>query len=562
MSIFHKYRSSVFGATMFLITAVGCFLCSFSFTTPPVLSHNSGFYESEFQLTLSAPKNSEIYYTLDGSVPSKNSLHYSSPITISNKSNTPNIYSARTDVAAYFRTDLLEKYQPEDRTYHPYVVPDYLIDKCTVIRAVSINSIGIVSEIVSASFFVELSPEDYQNCNIISLVTDPDNLFDPDIGIYVTGNIFEEYMKAETPYLHWRFWEANYRQSGSDWERPAVFHFFDSNGQFFLEKDGAIRVRGGVSRGALPRSLNLYAHYPSSNADTFGYCLFGNNYDPDTITLSSGGNQLHTQFNDYMMTQRVRDRNFATMLFEPYVMFLNGEYWGYYWMTEKFDEAYFAHYYDIDPNNCIIVKSDELETGRSGDLELYTSMAEYIIFNDMSVPENYAKACELIDIDSCLDYFCTMAYIAREEDWPFGNWAMWRTRLPENSPYGDTKWRWILFDCNSTCMSSYEDNTDWNTLEVILDYPLFASLWRNDSFQEAFQTRILEIADTNFNAQEMDLFIQKYTSEMKPILEQSWKRFYGSNHDIEPYYYETMERIREFFLNRKTYVETWFTDIA
>lgn len=32
------------------------------------------------------------------------------------------------------------------------------------------------------------------------------------------------------------------------------------------------------------------------------------------------------------------------MRFKPYAMFLNGEYWGVYWITEKYDPAYLAHY--------------------------------------------------------------------------------------------------------------------------------------------------------------------------------------------------------------------------
>jgi len=167
-----------------------------------------------------------------------------------------------------------------------------------------------------------------------------------------------------------------------------------------------------------------------------------------------------------------------------------------------------------------------------------------------------------LHIDSCLDYFCTMVYIARDEDWPNGNTAVWRTRVGENSPSGDTKWRWILFDCNSTSMSSYEDNTKWDTIETARRDPIFNSLWNNHSFREAFHTRIFEIAEENFNAQEMEAFIQDYTLAMEPVLAQSWARFYGSDNDIEVEYHETMERIRQFFLNRKAYVETWFEESA
>lgn len=552
-------RTIFFWLVILLITFLGICLFSCLFVSTPELSHDSGFYMEDFQLNIVVPPYTEVYYTLDGSLPDRDSYRYTEPLIITNSSENPNTHSMRTDIAACFYTDLIEKYMPVDAALS-YQVPDYLVDKCTVLRAVAINSFGITSEIVSASYFVEISPADYPNCNIISLITDPNNLFDPESGIYVTGNTFEDYIENEEPHKHWRFWEANYRQQGSDWERDAVFHFFDTNGNLVLEENGGIRIRGGVSRGTLPRSLNLYAREYPNASDTFDYPLFNNDYIPETVSLSAGGNQLMTQFNDYMMTQRVRDRNFATMLFEPYVMFLDGEYWGYYWLTEKFDETYFKHYYNIDPDNCIIIKEGELEAGRSSDLALYNNMEDYIISNDMSVPENYAKACEMIDIDSCLDYFSTMVYIARDEDWPHANWAMWRTRIPEESPYGDTKWRWILYDCNSTSMSSYGDNTDSDTLSVVMGDPLFSALWENSSFREAFQVRILEIADTNFNAREMDVFIQKYARKMEPILAQSWKRFYGSDNDIQVYYYETMERIRQFFLNRKPYVEKWFSD--
>lgn len=555
-------KNILFWSVVLFITAAGCFLFSFLFIPAPELSHNSGFYEEDFRLTISVPPNSEVYYTLDGSLPDRSAYRYTEPLIITDSSRNPNTHSMRTDVAAFFYTDLMEKYDPVDAGYYPYQAPDYLVDKCTVLRAVAINSLGTTSEIVSASYFVGISPEKYPNCNIISLITDPSNLFDPEIGIYVTGNTFEKYMENEAPDANWRFWEANYRQHGSDWEREAVFHIFDKEGDFVLDENGSIRIRGGVSRGTLPRSLNLYARDRINTTDTFGCHLFGNGYDPAVVSLSSGGNQLITQFNDYMMTQRVGNLNFVTLLFEPYVLFLDGEYWGFYWMTEKFDETYFSHYYNIDPNNCIIIKDEGLEAGRTSDLDLYNSMVEYIVSNDMSVPANYAKACELIDIDSCLDYLCTMAYIARDEDWPSYNWAMWRTRMPEGNSFGDTKWRWILFDCNSTSMSSYEDNTDWDTLSVILEYPLYEALWANSSFREAFQRRIMEIADTNFNAQEMDQFICEYTKEMEPILVQSWKRFYGRDNTMQTTYYDTMERIRQFFLNRKPYVESWFSDTA
>ena len=527
----------------------------------PQISHVSGFYPEDFELILTAPAGQDIYYTLDGSEPGVHAIRYTGPIHISNQSREPNAHSMRTDVSAGFYTDLIQKYETLDGDYG-YRSPDYLLDKCTIIRAVSVNWAGIPSKEISMSYFVGIPPETYHGCRILSLVTAPDSLFDAEEGIYVTGNTFDAYLQSEHIGQHWRFWDANYRQRGKEWERKAVFHFFDADGTLVLNKTGGMRIHGGVSRAALPRGLNLYARAEYDHSDFFEADFFGSGFFPHSLTLNSGGNQLITQFNDYMMTERVRERNYATQLFEPYVLFLNGEYWGFYWMSEKYDETYLKYYYDVDESNCVMIKNGSLEVGEDSDYRLYEQMLSFISDHDMTIENNYEKACEMIDIDSFLDYYATMYYIARTEDWPGGNWAIWRSRAHGNSPYADTKWRWMLFDCNSSCMSTYPDwdMTDYDTLPEICSYaPIFASLWENSSFRTEFCNRVFEISEECFDAEEMEIFIQQYLMEMEPILEKSWKRFYGSQNEKKTEYTQILTQIQNFFANRRKYVDSWLS---
>lgn len=49
----------------------------------PVFSVSSGTFNDEFELTITAGENAEIYYTTDGSYPSNDSVKYTEPITIS-----------------------------------------------------------------------------------------------------------------------------------------------------------------------------------------------------------------------------------------------------------------------------------------------------------------------------------------------------------------------------------------------------------------------------------------------------------------------------------------------
>lgn len=524
----------------------------------PIFSKESGFYDEAFYLSIESAEGTDIYYTLDGSEPDKTSYRYEMPICIDNASFRENVYSARTDTSVGFYSDLIEQYKTVDADPE-YEVPDFLVDKCSVVRAVAIGKKGERSEVVTKTYYVGISPDEYDGCNFISVVANPEDLFGEENGIYVTGEVFKNYLKNGELDKNWRFWEANYTQRGKDWEREAVIQMFNSKGELLTSKIGGIRVRGGVSRGTLPRGLNLYAREEYDNENTFGITMFDGRFRPESISLTSGGNQITTQFSDYMMTQRTRQLNYATMEFEPYVLFLNGEYWGFYWMAEKYDEAYLAYHYDIREEDAVIVKNGELEAGNDKDILLYENMQKFFRDNDMSIEANYTEAQEIIDIDSFIDYYATMIYIARNSDWPNDNTALWRTKEKGKTEYTDGRWRWMLFDCNSLSMRDDKDLVPHDTLNYVIENDaVFASLWKNSIFQEKFEERILYIADACFDAEEMEQFIMKYNEQMVPILSKTWKRFYGSDNNKLQEYNDRMESYRVFFVNRKETVKSWF----
>lgn len=508
----------------------------------PVFEKPSGFYEEPFGLEIDVPLGTKVYYTLDCTEPDESSLRYRAPIPMEDATPRENRFSMNTDVSTAFYGG----------NAPGYMAPDFPVDKCTVVRARAYSPFGQVSAVATAVYFVGMDAGRYDNCNIISLVTEPDDLFDPAIGIYVAGERFAESDRSAQP--DWRWWEANYRQKGRDWERPVHITLFSPEGQQLLSQNGGIRVQGGVSRASLPKSLNLYARRDYDGHPRLEYDFFGTGYRPDAVTLSSGGNQTITQFNDVMMSRRVSGLDVVTMKYRPYVLFLDGEYWGFYWLASKYDEEYLACCYGVEADNTVIVKSGDIEYDYVREDMMYALNADHA-----DEAEQLANLDRVTVLSSLTDYYAAMVYIARQEDWPVGNTALWRTKTVREDEYSDRRWRYILFDCNSRSMTG--EDIDHDTLKYVCEEDeIFAALWENSLFREQFQKRLLEIAEECFGYVDMNVTVEGYRTAMEPVLEKSWSRFYGRNNRKKEEFHRLMDGYGAFFAQRRAVVEGWFEE--
>lgn len=521
-----------------------------------IFSRNSGFYDEEFLLRIYAPTD-EIYYTLDGSDPNKESIKYDHPLIIVDASKNPNMYSMQTTVTTRFSDEIDGTYL--DLSKEPlYKVPEKSVDKCNVLKVVYYDYHGNKSEISEKVYFVGFQEkEGYEDVGIISITTQPGNLFDYEDGIYVTGKYYDEYKENGIPerkLKYWERWDANYHQRGSGWEKKSYIQIFDKDKKKALSQNVGIRIQGGASRGYYPKSLNIYAREEYGD-NRLKYDFWETGYNPKRMTLTSGGNDYYTKVKDRLVSELASECDVVTMNYEPYALFLNGEYWGFYYLTEKYDVQFIEHYYGIKQksliDDVIIIKNDEVETGVSADWHVsYSEMKEFILNNDMQVQENYKKACELLDIDSFIDYFAIEGYIARCGDWPNSNYALWRSRYTSEQPYEDGKWRWMLFDVNSSALET--DLVDYDFIAGMrADSDLFDSMCENEEFKQKFSLRVLELADTVFEKENVNQKIDEYVDLMNKPMENHYQRFFGESNDKFHYW---VKDIREFFNQRRAYV--------
>lgn len=484
------------------------------------------------------------------------------PLYIEDATSRANVYSSRTDTSTGFLPDLIDQYSWAAPNY---AVPDYPVDKCTIIRASVFDSDGNCLDSITGIYFVGFRERSaYQNIYTVSIVTAPENLFDDDTGIYVTGNTFHQFLKNDlgkedvwvTPY--WWWWNANYSNRGIDWEREAFIALFDNHQNTVLSQECGIRIKGGGSRGKLPKSISCYAREIYNGSSRFNADIFQTDIFPHKLVLFSGGDDNHFKLKDYLANVMEQDLQFATMDFIPCAMFLDGEYWGMYYITEDYNSEYIHDHYQVSKNNVIMIKNNTLAEGTNeDDYQKYKEMRDFINEHDMSDTANYNHACDLIDIDSYIDYYAAQIYIARCVDWPGDNFALWRTRENDGSLYGDGKWRWMLFDVNSGGLSISSLSND--TLSYVLASDVtFSSLYQSEDFRRKFANRLLDIGRETFAPQKCNYFIDQYTQTLKEPIAASNMRFYMDEKYEE--FDQNAADMKAFFIKRFDVVWNFLED--
>lgn len=519
----------------------------------PEFSHESGFYSNDFMLSVKVPEGITVYYTLDGSEPSVNSKKYNANIRVYDKSDSPNVWSARTDISSYGA-----------------VAPRKNVDKAFLIRAFAVDADGRKSRTVSASYFLGKTDDSYyRDMKVVSIVTDPENLFDYNTGIYVKGRVFDtqNYKGTEA----WNM-KANYTQKGKEWEREAFMEVFDK-GKKVLSQNVGIRIKGATSRSTPQKSFNVYARDEYGNKK-LEYDFFDGRAvnsvtgevieSYDTVTIRNAGNDIaYSYLRDNINQSLVSDRPLTMQAMESCILFIDGEFWGFYTLTEKTDDGFIKNHYGIKKKNVAIIKNNELEEGTDEDLQDWNSFILKSARTDMTVDENYREFCRYVDIDSFIEYFAVQTYWCNG-DWPWNNFAVWRSDKTDNSnPYSDGRWRMLLFDTDFTT-GLYKNNDTVYTADTFsrLDgysdsiSRTFIHLLKNPEFKEKFCTVFMDLANYNFSPERTDKIIEDYRNKYRQQISDTNERFYASTFTSangSGRFDSEIDTIVDFYRNRFTY---------
>ena len=450
-------------------------------------SIDRGIYDSAqmVEITTLTP-GAEIYYTTDGSEPSATSgTLYASPISV---------ITTTTLRAIAVKDDFVSS----NIDTHTYIFPGDVLSQNATPFGFPIGPVGghVLDYEMSDALFAGTTGgqilDSLSNIPSLSIVTDQDNLFGLEGGIYI-----------------------NSEERGREWERPASMEMILPPGYNHpdglltgFQSDFGLRIRGGASRSLANPKHAFRAYFRKDYGQrALNFPLFGNegtdefkkidlrtpqNYSWSLKKRQSGLNA--NEDNSYKNTflREVLTRDLQADLDQPYTrsryynLYLNGLYWGVYMTQERPGDDFGDSYLGGDDEDFDTLKSSgnqddyttEVSDGNSTDWETTYNLAIDVSKDAASNNSSYFQLQGLnssgardtnlpiyLDVDNLIDYHLLIFYsgffdgplsafnpIAASNNW-FG---------VRNRTRGDRGWTFFIHDAEHS-LGSWPSNTNDRT---------------------------------------------------------------------------------------------------
>ncbi len=349
---------------------------------------------------------------------------------------------------------------------------------------------------------------------VVSVCADSLALFDADTGILVPGALFD----PENPDL-----TGNYFQRGREWERWANVEFYEPDDNSGINQQCGLRAHGNRARKAPAKGMKIYAR------EEYGKKRFKHHFF-ETTQIKSFNHLVLKPFStlwpcsgvqDYVANRLALQLGLEAPNSRPVVVYLNGEYWGIYFLQEKLDDHYLEDHFDVAPERCNIICGNGLDGQtwewnvevESGDGSGFDQMMDWLEDADLSDSTNYAYVNSLVDIDNFIDYQILETFIANT-DWPANNSRCWQV--------DDSKWRFVFFDGDATMLekdydvfanASYVADNLWHTgMKSTL---LFRRLLENNDFKLRFGNRVNELCNNVLQSNSTMLLLDGIVEDLR-----------------------------------------------
>jgi len=485
--------------------------CGTEVVDTPKSSIDGGFYEKPVTVKLSSSDNPKLYYTLDGTVPTKASRQYFKPL---------------------------------------------VIEETKVLRVRAYKDDLIPSEILTRTFFINQS----HSLPALSLITDPANLWDEHTGIYTEGRYPVQ---------------PNYLQRGKNWERPVSIEFYEEDNSLGFSLNAGIRIHGGYTRSYPKKSFRLKfaKRYGEERLDypvfTEGKLAKPNLTAFKRLIVRNGGQDgkaSRARIRDSLMQSLWAEEGGLFSAKRSVFVYLNGEVWGIYNIREYIDRNYLSANLGIDDADLI----KEFELVKEGDAANWLEVVEFFKAADLREENNYDRARKLIDIENFTDFWIFQIYGASidvvgnlvrfrpKTDLSRWRWIMWDMDMAMGLSPSDPSHNTLVWHTRETDRPDY--GHDWAAGDLRIPMML-RKLLKNEEYRNYFINRFVHLLNTTLHPDHVIDTIDELAAIIEPEIPLEMVRWSGEwGGSSTEGWQASLEGIRDFARQRPQYLREHLID--
>ena len=294
-----------------------------------------------------------------------------------------------------------------------------------------------------------------------------------------------------------------------DYEQQGTVTLLENGLEMFSVPCG-FRLHGNGSRYC--KKQNFQLRFRSEyGAGRLEYKLFDDlAIDSFNSLLLKGGSEdnFRAMMRDEVSTLMVEDTSLYIQAMRPAVLYLGGEYWGVYYIRERFNDDYVADHLNVSEDSVDIAYST-FAYDQAGSAADFRNLKKYCKSHDMSTEENFQYLCSQIDVQSLMDWYICRTYVGDND---LANIRRFRTSE------GDGKWHWMYFDLDWGFYQSSNTYLSGLLKDVNGDQVLMKAAIASKSGKDMYLKRCAELLNTVLNEENIcatvDSIVLAVDSEM------------------------------------------------
>ena len=457
----------------------------------PVVNKDACFFTGAFAFSVQKPAGTTLRYTTDGT--------------------TPTLTNGETSASGHFT-----------------------VNKTTTYRFRLFEEGKLPSQVVTRSFLYE--DRDYM-LPVISVVTDPINLYDDSLGVYVRGVNGRTGNGERTP-CNWNM----------DWDRPVNFEYITPDGRMVVNQEVDFAMCGGWSRSWNTNQLHSFKLkaskiYEGNNSIDYPFFADKPYLKHKTLQVRNGGNDRNCRIKDAALQEIVHRSGLDVdgQHTQPVMHFINGEYMGMLNMREPNNKhfAYANWGIDTDEMDQFEMSPDSGYVQMEGDREAFLEW--YALSANASDKDAYEQIRNLVDIDEYINYMAVEFYLGGT-DWPQNNIKGFRSRTEGG------RFRFVMFDLDGTFATTSPfytfEGKQTHTFDEIYDtgsrfteeiemVTIFLNMLQNADFRKQFIDTYCLVAGSVFEPERCNTIIDDMAARMAPALAYDNLTPYGTANSLK-----------------------------